>query len=217
MIAMSFRRLIRDPALIEALDWRSREMTRLYSLPDRFLGRALRDIGRAARAELGAPYDYPDFTGYGASTLWHVIPALARALGERDLSQDERFGALLLPESKADMRRFTGLCLGNSEIPMLALKKGAYSQLPNCYLISGEFVNGSPITIALDRVAPPAPDSTDWVAQHMREISMCRFGHSDFSSWSPQFNDFPRRSSNIFRDDFDIDEKEGVLEFGMEP
>lgn len=195
---MAFKRLLKyiDSDFQDILSWRSREVERLFSLPDRFLGRALRDIGRAARSELGHPFDYPDHTGYGAGTLWNVIPGLARALGETDLTSDERFGACLLPENLAHMRRFTGLCLGNSEIPYQVMRSDKRSVMLNAFLVSGEFVNGNPIAIALDRVSPPKPQSNDWIAIHMREISSIRFGHSDFDRWTPEFNAYPRR--NIF-------------------
>ena len=202
----------RNTALTDLQEWRTGEIIRLHGLPDRFLARALRDIGRSARRELGSPYDYPGFTGYGAATLWTILPGLARALGETDLTQDERLGALLMPEEKPRMRLITGLCLSNSEIPGRAIRQVVTGKMMNCFLISSDFVNGNPITSALDRVAPPGPQSTDWVARHMREVSGHRFGHSDHISWSPEFNQWKRKDLNIFAPEFLEDDPEDDLD-----
>lgn len=166
----------------------SAEVVRLHSLPDRFLGRALRDLGRSARAELGSPYDIAGTTGYGSAILWHVLPGLARGLGETSLNSDERWGANMLPEGRSDLRRYVGNCLANSEITARLRRMGLWGAAPSCHVIEHAFCNGNPITSGLDRVAPPHAESKDWIAVHMREISGFRFGHSRFDAWSPEFN-----------------------------
>lgn len=158
---------------------------RLYQLPDRFLARALRDMARSARKELGERYEQPLLSGYGTTLLWTTLPGMAAMLGETEFTPTEIDSMTSLPKARAALRRHVGLCLENSEIrPKTVLRHDT----PCCWLISSEFVNGNPVTIALDRVAPPEHSDTDWVTRHMREVSRARFGHDDTIMWTPAFN-----------------------------
>ena len=209
---MAFKVRERNPALADLRAHAARESHRIHELPDRFMGRALRALSRRARAELGSPYDTPTFEGYGAATLWAVLTGLASRLGEQELSPDERRGADSLPHIPERLRKFVGLCLANSEIPMKSvLREDAIA----CRILSQEFVNGNPITSALDRLAPPRADGDDWIVRHMREISRARFGHSNWISWAPEFNlfkgDRTTELGKIFDDCFDEVVEDGRL------
>lgn len=195
-----FRERKRSSALADIREQVTREVARIHGLPDHFMARALRDLSRQARAELGMPYEDPEHAGYGTATLWTVLTGLSLHLGEKRLTLQERRGADRLPVAREDMRHFVGLCLMNTEIPSTtAIREDAIA----CRIISKEFANGNPITSALDRVAPPQPEYRDWVTRHMREISRHRFGHGDWLAWTPAFNDYPRRSSALFEQLFD--------------
>lgn len=171
----------RDPRYLQV----EASVLRLCQLPDRFLARALRDIARSARRELGERYEQALMSGYGTTLLWTTLPGLAARLGETDFTSMELENMTGLPQARDRLRRHVGLCLQHSEI---RAKTALRHDAPSCWLIGNEFVNGNPVTIALDRVAPPEPTDTDWVTRHMREISRARFGHDDILRWTPDFN-----------------------------
>lgn len=172
----------------------SREMVRLHGLPDRFLGRALLDLSRraiTADPELGGD---PRQRGYESILIRSVIPRIAIMLGETGLTKVEVAGARAAPQSGLELRSLTGTCLNNA-----AFRSFIKSPDPQLRALTLGFANGSPVTIGLDRVAPPQPGSEDWVATHIREISRARFGDERFSSWEPAMQDYPGKGRLAFK------------------
>ncbi len=171
-----------------------REMVRLHGLSDRFLGRALLDLSRRAieaDPELGGD---PRRRGYESLLIRSVLPRLALELRETGLTGVERAGARAAPLSGPELRRLTGTCLNNA-----AFRLFVESPDPQLRALSLGFANGSPVTIGLDRVAPPQPNSDDWVARHIREISRARFGDERFSAWTPAMQDYHGKDRYAFK------------------
>jgi len=172
----------------------SREMARLHGLPDRFLGRALLDLARKA---IGADPDLggdPHRRGYESLLIRSVFPRIALDLGETGLTTVEQAGARAAPAPGAELRNLVGTCLNNVGFrPFL----GHPDPLMRSLTLS--FANGSPITIGLDRVAPPGPNADDWVTRHIREVSRARFGDERFSTWSPDMQDYPGKGRIAFK------------------
>jgi hypothetical protein len=162
------------------------EMDRIYDLPDRFLGRILLRLARQAREDAPKELGVAGAAGYENLIIWQVIPKLAGLLGEKSLTRLETIGALKTHQTGENFRELVGTCLGYSNLHGLAREKDSMA----LFLLSNDFVNGNPITMALDRVAPPDLEAKDWVARHMREISQVRFGHPFFDRWDPEFQKF---------------------------
>jgi hypothetical protein len=172
----------------------SQEMVRLHGLPDRFLGRALLDLSRRAieaDPDLGGDHRR---RGYESLLIRSVLPSIALELGETGLTRVERAGARAAPPIGPELRGLTGTCLNNA-----AFRLFIESPDPQLRALSLGFANGSPITIGLDRVSPPQPNSDDWVATHIREISRARFGDERFSAWAPAMQDYPGRDRTAFK------------------
>lgn len=171
-----------------------RELVRLHGLPDRFLGRALLDLSRRAidaDPELGRD---PRNRGYESLLIMAVLPRLAIELGETRLTTVERAGARAAPKAGHPLRSLTGTCLNNA-----GFRGFVDNPDPQLRALSLGFANGSPIAIGLDRVSPPQPNSDDWVATHIREISRVRFGDERFSAWSPAMQDYPGKDRYAFK------------------
>lgn len=172
----------------------SRELTRLYGLPDRFLGRALIDLARSAITadpDLGGD---PRKRGYESLLIRSVLPRLALALGETGLTALEAAGARAAPDSGPDLRVLVGTCLNNAVFRPFVTQPD-----PQLRALTLGFANGSPVTIGLDRVSPPTPASDDWVARHIREVSRARFGAERFSAWEPAMQDYPGQGRFAFK------------------
>lgn len=188
---MAFKHKL-NPEVRDRLEGRAREMERLFALPDRFLGRELINLSRKLRNrypdELGRPID----AGYEGLVVWAILPRLAMSLGEQDLTALERECAAFPPQDPDGFRAYVGNCLNNAGFRFLTGGDG-----PGIDALRGSFANGSPVTIALDRVAPPTPDATDWVARHIREISRARFKDERFTSWSPSMQTYPNIATQV--------------------
>lgn len=185
---MSRFRSLLAPAAREALQREAAEVERLHGLSDRFLGRALIGLSRQARRDAPDLFEDREVSGYEALLVRAVVPRLARDLGEMGLDAEERSLLPLAAGDGACLRQLVGACLDNQRLDRLGGQRGS----PALRLLGRSFVNGNPVTIALDRVAPPLPESRDWVARHMREISRARFGHEGHVAWSPEFQLYPR-------------------------
>jgi hypothetical protein len=161
------------------------EMLRIFSLQSRFLGRALlqlsRDVRKADPERFGQPVD-----SYEKRILWTVLPGLAAHLGEDGLDADERLAVRDLPVDRAEMRTYVGHLMNNSRFER-TLEEFENEKLR---LLSNEIVNGNPITVGLDRVAPPLDTDMDWPAKYTREISRVRFGDERFTGWAPEMQDY---------------------------
>jgi hypothetical protein len=177
------------------------EMTRIHALPDRFLGRTLLSLSR--RAIAAAPDLSAGGHGYESLIIECLLPRLALQLGETGLSPNERAGACATPAPGPDLREFAGTCLNNAAFACF-LKEDD----PLLRALSLDFANGSPVTIGLDRVCPPVPSASDWVARHIREVCHARFGDERFTAWEPAMQDYPRREIGFRKRALHLDQEE---------
>jgi len=171
-----------------------REMIRIHSLPDRFLGRALIGLARSAieaDPDLGGD---PRKKGYESILIRSVLPRLAITLGETGLTRGETSGARATPAPGPELRTLMGTCLNNS-----GFRTFIASPDPLLRALTFGFANGSPVTIGLDRVSPPGPKADDWVTRHIREVSRARFGDERFSAWEPAMQDYPGKGRFAFK------------------
>lgn len=183
-----------DQSRAASLEAITAEMIRLYGLPDRFLGRAVLGLARSAIEAYPALGGDAGRTGYEGLLIRAVLPRLALSLGETELTRSELEGARASPHPGPQLRMLVGTCLNNA-----AFRPLAWHPDPLLRSLSQGFANGSPITIALDRVSPPGPAAPDWVARHMREVSHARFGEPRFSAWEPAMQDWPGKDSFGFK------------------
>lgn len=189
-MAVDFRKFL-SPKALARLDARHAEIERLYGLGDRWLARELVGLARRVRDI------YPDDLGqaqhlrggtYDTTYVWDLIPEIAARLGHQDFVTGERSAEIRALDGK-DLRDWVGMTmqwLSHRPEKDEHLARGVHPW----DLLTTTFVNGNPVVIALDRVAPPTPESDDWCARHMREIARYR-GFEDVSAWFPEFNSRP--------------------------
>ncbi len=188
-----------SPESRERIDATSREMKRLYALPDRWLGEELLRLARRARKEYPSLLGNPCTSVYDPNFVWHVVPRIAKELGVKNLGPNENINPRVAQAEGQELRDLVGGYLKNLSLDKLAPEAAAVpadrSKPTACELLAHDFVNGNPVAIALDRLVPPpalGQDKNDWVARHTREVSRVR-GHSPvMASWSPAFQAIPR-------------------------
>lgn len=187
-MALDFARLL-SPELRARLERTRSEVRRSYELPDRWLAREIADAARRIRASVPA-LAAPGWggEGYSCHVLWCVVPELARRLGEPLLPNESNDARLRVAEGD-ELRSHVGICLAN--VGTVGLMREVPEELQDdLHLLLHDSANGSPIAIALDRVAPPSPSSDDHIARHLREISRHR-GHEIVSAWHPGLQEEP--------------------------
>jgi len=168
----------------------SQEMERLHELPDRWLGEEILRLAREIRTAvpgLGSPLSIG--SGYAAFVLWHVVPELARRLGA-SLERHEATNPEVKINSPERLRQMVGCVLQWVDRRYLDRACKPEAELCPVRVLFHDVANGSPIVMALDRIAPPEPDYVDFPARHVREISRSR-GHEEVSSWHPGLQDDP--------------------------
>lgn len=183
---MAFK-LILSPELRREQAMMTRELDRLYRLPDRWLGEELLKLARRAREENPGLLGRYEARSYSDSFVWEVVPEVARRLGAKlspDESQSHEFRSL----HATRLRQVVGTYLQNTSLRYGLDERQAYGdRVPAIELLQHEFVNGNPVAFAMDRLAPPAPegqDRDDWLARHIREVG--RFvGGRPVACWSP--------------------------------
>ncbi|MFC6048966.1 hypothetical protein ACFPYM_14140, partial [Methylobacterium hispanicum] len=165
------------------LDLTRSEVERCFGLADRWLAREIASAARRIRAsvpEMASPASGGD--AYTKHVLWCVVPELARRLGE-PLLPNESVDMRLRASEGDELRDHVGICLAN--VGRVRLMRDVPAELRDVlHLLLHEPANGSPIAMALDRIAPPAPDADDRLARGIREISRRR-GHDEVSAWHP--------------------------------
>ena len=173
------------------------EMRRLHGLEDRWLGEAILKLLRDVRRRSGA-YALPHSDGgtYNSSLLWEVGPEIAR-----------RLGCKLAPHESADfetriatperLREIAGLAIANFDRSYLKDASDPSKDLCPVSLLCRDVANGSPLAVALDRVAPPGPGSNDRCARIVQEIS-ARRGYEPREAWSPELQDRSRRAVSLW-------------------
>lgn len=171
-------------------------MARLHALPDRFLGRELLRLARAARTQVLVTDAYmadPQYGTYNVALLWHVLPEMAARLGETSFELNERKDPWMAAKTGADFRECVSSYITHNDLGHRYGYKGDQAEPNPCYLLGHEPCNGNPIAIALDRLCPPFDTSADDAARRIREAGRCRFGNDAVvNAWSPAFQDYPR-------------------------
>jgi len=169
------------------------EMERLHALPDRWLAQELLRLAREIRRSvpgLGSPFSIG--SGYTAFALWHVVPELARRLGA-PLEPNEASNPEVKINSPERFRQMVGCVLQWIDKRYLEPACKPEADLCPVRVLFHDVANGSPIVMALDRIAPPDMDYVDFPARHVREISRFR-GHDEVSAWHPSLQDEPDRA-----------------------
>lgn len=182
-----------------------REMERLYALPDRWLAEELLRLARQARRECPEALKSPFDAAYDANFVWHLVPNIAKRLGATQLqlneNRDERASTL----QGQDFREFAGAYLRNISIDRLQRDGVRGAHLTACDILGRSFVNGNPVTMAVDRLIkppPPGADQSDWIAAHMREIARIRGFDPATATWSPGLQRYKdRKVVELVRDD----------------
>ena len=163
-----FRRLL-NPEQRRRIDAESSETFRLFSLPDRFLARALLDISRDVRQmRNGDPSDRAVWLEETAMVLFDLVPEIAHRLGETSFSSVERLNTDLKAGSIAELRHYAVWVLNHGSInrlPYDPLTKSYRADHPDrpCLgvdLLARDAANGNVLAIAIDRLCPPQLDAS---------------------------------------------------------
>lgn len=192
-MALDFSRLL-PPEVAARLERSRIRVERLYALPDRWLGREIAGMARRVRAsvpELASPAAEGD--GYSKHMLWDVVPEIARRLGE-PLLPNESADVGLRTAGEIELRRDVSTIMSNvSSVRLMQLVPEDLQD--DLHMLLLDAVNGNPVAVALDRVAPPGPDADDRIARHVREVSGNR-GHEPTSSWHPALQRAPEPAAD---------------------
>lgn len=159
------------------------EIRRLHALPDRFLAEELLRLCRGIRKALPSR-DGRD--GYNGAVLWDVVPEVAYRLGARlELNESTEFD--LKRAVGQDFRDYVAICMVNVARSYMseAETDGVRDPLD---ILFHDAANGNPVAMALDRLVPPTPHSTDRFARTVREVSRNR-GMEETGVWSPALNE----------------------------
>ncbi len=178
---------MRGDAADRSADWLDAipdEVRRLHALGDRWLGEALLRLVRTVRSaapSLGR--EPPDVRGADADLTWDVVPELCRRLGCA-LRPGESVDPALRRAEGAALRILVSDALRSMSHPGLRAADAVDAPLDPVALLTRAVVNGSPVAIALDRVAPPTALDQDRCALKVRHASRRR-NHPVTSAWHP--------------------------------
>lgn len=173
-------------------------MKRMHAMTGPFLARNLLGLARRARQEAPRELSDPMKNDYDTNLVWRVIPVLASRLSRITLDLNEGPDPGVTQMDDEGLRRLVGVHMRNSSLRNRIAERARTEHVQSVLaldVLGHDFVNGNPIAMAADRLRDPAPehdDQGDWLARHMRKISRVRFGHARFSSWQPEFQDFPK-------------------------
>lgn len=185
-MSVSFEQML-SPASRVRLASKQREMSRLYSLSNLWLGAAILRLARQVREEMPLQLGDPQEQTYDASFVWHVVPNIAKRLGVRTLLINENRRDDIATSQGQEYRELIGVYLKNLSMGRFS-KDADRTSLCASELLGGDLANGNPIAMALDRLVPaPAPDccKNDWAARYLLEISAVR-GFKPTPHWSPR-------------------------------
>ncbi len=168
-------------------------MARLHGLSDRSLGTELLDIARVARIDRPDCSDPADTNASADCViLWQVVPEIARRLGAGPPTPDEA-AVEYLPLSNMEFRAGVTWVIANRSF--------RYSidhevDTPSAAeLLARRIIDGNPLAIGLDRVAPvpiEEADTADYIARKIFALSVS-LGLPPRTTWSPELVPEPPR------------------------
>lgn len=170
------------PHLKEKVDAEMTEMKRLYALPDRWLAEELLRLARTIRERTSYAARDPKGDTYNSSVVWDFVPEIAYRLGGK-LQLNESIDPQIKMAKGEDLRMYAAaFTIGVAEIYFRDARRG--ERLCPVDILFHNYCNGSPIMMAVDRLAPPSPESEDSIARQIREIAAVR-GHEPAAMWHP--------------------------------
>lgn len=175
------------------IDATNREITRLYGLPDRWLGEALLKLARGTRAEFPDLQD-PYNESYDVNFVWQVVPEIAKRLGATNLLPQEGIHTRVAGYSHRDLRDHASEYLKNITLELRGLSVRG-EKPTSAEILAHNVWNGNPVAIALDRLCPAyerGHHGVDWVARQIREVSRAR-GLEETAHWSPAMQEYGDR------------------------
>lgn len=153
------------------------EMERLYALPPRWLAREIVSLVGRAREEVTSG----GVAGYQADLardlLWEIAPEIAYRLGETGARAGSSLG--LATAGCKHLRAAAGFALVALSMDPPHIGGQAWRRLTR------PLTDGNPLAIALDRVAPAGPGSTDLAARHLWSVSRAA-GLGTVLEWTPE-------------------------------
>jgi hypothetical protein len=177
-----------NPSEKTPADWKervSREILRLYALPDRWLGRELLKLARSTRESfpdvMGNPADYAEYPYF----CWQIIPEMARRLGSPGLHPNEAANPALRNLPDRELRSIAGENLKAGGVAKLARYRGI-DEVLHLAVLGNPVRLGNPVAMAADRLAPASPrgrDMNDWIARQVRILAEDN-GH-EATLWNP--------------------------------
>ena len=177
-----------SPELRARIDAEAQEMQRIFALPDRWLAVHLLKLCRQIRNNSAKYSQRGDHDTYNSALLWDVIPEVARRLGAPIQADESMNREIRIAQGQA-LRDYVAACMANVSVGYLKDSRTGDLVEPIDILFR-ESANGNPVLVALDRLVPPTPASTDAAARRLREISNVR-GHEETGAWHPSLNEEP--------------------------
>jgi hypothetical protein len=170
------------------------EISRLFSLSNRFLARALIRHTRDARTRHAAFLALDAGPGNRAtSTLaWDIIPEIAYRLGEQSHIAGER-GSAVRGMSNERFRIYAGHYIMNCTNVLFNDGKRIRdcNDIDPLEILTHDVANGNPVAFGLDRVSPARSfDQDDALSRYTKEISENRGFDPPYLMWTPEMQNY---------------------------
>jgi hypothetical protein len=166
---------------------KSKEMVRLFNLPDLWLGAELLRLAREARSVAPDLFGDRDGYGYNIGLLWDIIPEVAKRLSPiLKIEANECLDVPIKALEGTEFRNYVGHFVGLSSMENLSHKAEYKEKGRSFSLLGNDMCNGNPVIMALDRISP-ATNSYDEVAARIKRISEIRGHDPIMDMWRPEF------------------------------
>jgi hypothetical protein len=180
---IDFSKLL-SPEIRARLAFQDKEIRRQYALPDRFLAEELLRLAREVRD--AHPDLMPQSAEPASRYFWDVIPEIARRLGASKFRSNERCAQAVVQKTDEELRKYTGYML--KELPNHLRVHRFDSSLLH------EPINGNPVCLALDRLAPPQSIDSDPIAKSTAGPALSR-GVPFSGVWTPALLDYANKTA----------------------
>jgi hypothetical protein len=177
------------------------EIARLFSLPTRFLARALIIHARNARAL------HPDFLALDpqegnrtvSALVWDIIPEICYRMGERSEVPGERRAQV---RGMTDMRfriHAGFIIMGSANVVFNDEKRVRDPNAVDPFeVLTHDVANGNPVAFALDRVVPAHTyNKEDALSRYTQEISGNRGFQPPHLMWEPDMQNYGHLKSGL--------------------